>query len=215
MIFGEHVQAPDSTAAAAWIEPACRGAWGTVGALVPNDYATYVRVWSPDTDADDWWDAYRDLFDILTTVGARHTSTPDRAWFAIWEGYGWATSTLLWAYNEGALDVERQRAEDARRREPIRAGLAELPRFGLPNRDYYLVCGNVAAATQISQPGPFHRWQRPELFWPDDRRWFVATDVDFWSLYIGGDHDFVDELTAAIPTPSEPVTLDQPLENED
>jgi hypothetical protein len=35
-------------------------------------------------------------------------------------------------------------------------------------------------------------WRNPDLFWPQDQGWFVATDVDFWSLYIGGSTGFVD-----------------------
>jgi hypothetical protein len=55
----------------------------------------------------------------------------------------------------------------------------------------------------------------PDLFWPDDRRWFIATDVDFWSLYIGGDHDFITEVARSVPTRSEIVALDHQLEIED
>ena len=53
------------------------------------------------------------------------------------------------------------------------------------------------------------------MFWPDDRRWFVAADVDFWSLYIGGSSSFVSEIAESVPTPSAPVDLDVPLEIED
>ena len=42
-----------------------------------------------------------------------------------------------------------------------------------------------------------------------------ATDVDFWSLYIGGDNDFIAQLAGGVPTPTEIVTLDRPLEIED
>lgn len=57
-------------------------------------------------------------------------------------------------------------------------------------------------------------WRNPDLFWPDDRRWFVATDVDFWSLYIGGDEDFTGELAATVPTATCRVALDTRLEIE-
>jgi hypothetical protein len=45
----------------------------------------------------------------------------------------------------------------------------------------YLVTGAVSAVTDLRQPDSSD-WRNPDLFWPDDRRWFVATDVDFWSL---------------------------------
>ena len=58
-------------------------------------------------------------------------------------------------------------------------------------------------------------FRNPDLFWPDDRRWFVATDVDFWSVYVGGDDDLVAELAGAVPTECELVDLDRPLPIED
>ena len=71
------------------------------------------------------------------------------------------------------------------------------------------------AAAQLRHSEPSNEWRNPDLFWPDDWRWFVATDVDFWSLYIGGDGDFVTELGSNVPTRSEIVTLDRQLEIED
>lgn len=93
--------------------------------------------------------------------------------------------------------------------------MREVPRFELPHRVYYLLEGPVAAATQLRDPGSLSDWRRPDLFWPDDRRWFVATDVDFWSLYIERDHEIISELARRAPTQSEIVTLDHRLEPED
>jgi hypothetical protein len=73
--------------------------------------------------------------------------------------------------------------------------------------------GPLDAATRLHDPGSLGEWRRPDLFWPDDRQWFVATDVDFWSLYIGGDHDFITALARNVPTLTEIVTLDH-LETE-
>ena len=67
----------------------------------------------------------------------------------------------------------------------------------------------------MCNPEPSAEWRNPDLYWPDDRRWFVATDVDFWSLYIGGDKDFIAELTTSVPTRTEIVSFDQHLEIED
>ena len=96
-----------------------------------------------------------------------------------------------------------------------RSAPRQIPTFDLPNRTYYLLAGPVAAATRLRDPGSLVDWRRPDLFWPDDRRWFVATDVDFWSLYVGGDHDFITELADNVATPTEVVTLDHQLESEE
>jgi hypothetical protein len=224
MIFGDRVTVPDTTEAAAWIAGACRGTWWTVGALVPNMYERFVRVRAPDPSVEEWWSAYRGLYEVVASIGVRHTSGPDRAWLAVWEGHGFANATTHIAWQgpidddtRHALDQERARLRDAdrRRNAAIRTALSDVPTFELPNRAYYLLTGDVMASTQLRNPGSPSAWLNPDLFWPDDRRWFVATDVDFWSLYIGGDNDFVSELVSAVPTPTEIVTLDRQLEIED
>jgi hypothetical protein len=179
------VRAPASADGAAWIAGACRGRWGSVGALLPNDFAAYLRVDPPVPEVGDWWAAYRRLYEVVVAgVGARHTSTPEVAWFAVWEGHGW----------ELRAERARLREEDRRRQAMVRSGLRLLPRFELPNRTYHVVSGPLTAVGELQQPGSPHRWQRPDLVWPDDRRWFVV---------------------GAAPTRAEAVTLDRALDNED
>ncbi|MDW3214021.1 MAG: hypothetical protein R8G01_08510 [Ilumatobacteraceae bacterium] len=223
MVFGDRVAAANSGAPAAWIRSACRGAEFTVGALVPNAYPSVLRVQAPP-GSDRFWSSYRELFATIASVGERHTSSPDRAWFAIWEGHGFDSSTRHIAHpgpldDEARLQLEQERArlraKDDRRNSSIRAELTTVPRFTMPYRTYHLVTGPVSAVTHLRNPAEPDAWQRPELFWPDDRRWFVATDVDFWSLYVGGEHEFISDLVGAVATPSEVVTLDLALEPED
>jgi hypothetical protein len=78
MIFGDTVEFPAKVTPAEWIAGACRGVWGTVGALVPNQYPLILRVHAPDPGVEDWWSAYRDLFEIIAAVGERHTASADR-----------------------------------------------------------------------------------------------------------------------------------------
>lgn len=226
MIFGDRIRAALTAEPAAWIAGRCGGAWGTVGSLVPNDYATVLRVYPPDDDPDDWWEAYRRLFGTIATIGARHTSTPGAAWFAVWEGHGFASATRMYVWSEhidlddeAAAEIEAERArwlrEDERRRAEVRDALSSMPRFDLPDRSHYLLTGGVDAVTELREPGFPERFQRPDLFWPDDRRWFVATDVDFWSLYVGGDRDLVDELARTVDVPTAVVAWDESLEAED
>ena len=55
----------------------------------------------------------------------------------------------------------------------------------------------------------------PDLFWPEDWQWFAATDVDYSSLYVGGGHDFINELSSHVHTYGEPVVVHYPLQIED
>ena len=231
MIFGDAVRAADVADAAVtaqWIAAACDGAPGTVGSWVPATFPSYARIHAPEP-GDDWWAEYRELHATVAAVAGRHTSTPDSVWFAIWEGHGFANATthIVWQgpltdETRRALDAEqaRLREEDVRRNGAIRAALDELPAFetfwlGSPFRRYVLLCGPVAAASLLDEPGPPGSFQRPDLWWPDDRRWFVATDTDFWSLYVGGDEALIDELAASVPTVVEHCGTDTFVNPED
>jgi len=223
MVFGDHLEPADSVLSAEWIGPGCSGVPGTVGALVPNHYESQIRLFPPAPSPEDWWPRYRELFDTVASVGKRHTSTPERAWFAIWDGHGFDRVTTHIAYrgpvdDESLRMLERRRAalraEDQQRQASIASALAPIPRFALPDRDYYLLTGQVTAVTGLRYPND-NGWRNPDLFWPDDREWFVATDVDFWSLYVGGHDAFIRELTERVTTATEIVGYDFGLELED
>lgn len=224
MIFGNHFGAADTVAPTEWLDHSCRGEWWTVGALVPNQYESLLRVYPPPPSPGDWWSVYRALFDVVASIGAGHTSSPDRAWFAIWEGHGFGSKSTRRAWRDPPADETERRARDAegarlrdedrRHNAAIGAALAEIPRFDRPGRTYYLLEGPVTAVTGLRHPDG-HGWRNPDLYWPDDRRWFIATDVDFWSLYIGGSSGFISELAESVPTRCEAVDLDLPLEIED
>lgn len=57
------------------------------------------------------------------------------------------------------------------------------PRVRLPHRDNFLVHGTVRDAVRTLG------WCGPNLWWPQDRAWFVATDIDLMSTYIGSSTD--------------------------
>lgn len=222
VIFGDQVSSARTTAPSDWIAPARRGPLGTVGALVPNGYSSLLRVHAPPP-SDDWWSRYCYLYEVVAAIGARHTTRPDLAWFAVWEGHGFDTSTSRMAWRDPPANTAERRARDAqraqlrdesrRRNAAVRAELDMVPKFALPDRTYHLMKGPVASVLGLRDPSAGH-WRNPDLFWPDDRRWFVATDVDFWSLYVGGDDDFIAELEACVATPTEHITLDRQLETE-
>ena len=66
----------------------------------------------------------RPLVDVL----ANHTATPDRCWFAVWEGWG-------------ALPDE----------------LRQVPTFELPHRRYHLLSGPISAILESAEPPPWEQ----------------------------------------------------------
>ena len=69
------------------------------------------------------------------------------------------------------------------------------PTLRLPNREYHLLSGPITAVTE-SMVAP-SGWQSANLWWPDDRAWFVATEIDFSSTYIGGDRQCIEAVLAS------------------
>jgi hypothetical protein len=104
----------------------------------------------------------------------RQTRSPERCWFAVWEGFGRLSDFVTTA-----------------------------PTFDLPHRHYYLLVGPIEAVLESVEDPPravveaglvWPHYQSPNLWWPDDRAWCVATELDMQSTYIGGSRACVDQL---------------------
>jgi hypothetical protein len=134
-----------------------------------------------------------DLVLALSEVFARHTRTPERCWFCIWEG-GWvsgprAINVVIGATARERVEARRQWEAAWQRSFPDEA--LSQPRVRLPGRDYILLEEPLDSVGEI---GELTNWQgslqfelhSPNLWWPDDRAWCVATDIDLDSTYVGG-----------------------------
>jgi hypothetical protein len=135
----------------------------------------------------------------LCAVLEEHTAVPD--WFfAVWDGWGWL--------HEGAtVQLRAVVADDPQPvtyAEPVDAvpGLAPWapvdtrPKLALPHRDYLLFSGRPDLVDRLGDPhGPWD--QSPSLFWPSDRSWCVATEIDLDSTLVGGPTALVDAVLAA------------------
>jgi hypothetical protein len=62
--------------------------------------------------------------------------------------------------------------------------VGDAPTLALPGRDHWLVRGplELAAANLAEEPAE----QSASLWWPADRSWFVATDIDLVTTFVGG-----------------------------
>lgn len=66
------------------------------------------------------------------------------------------------------------------------------PTFHLPGRDYFLLSGPIIAAAQSVSKHVGHR--SANLWWPTDKAWCVATEIDLDSTYVGASVKCVNEL---------------------
>lgn len=195
------------TTAARWLEDSVgRRPFNSVGHLVPDVFEAYARVLHPalsglydepvrwseiaaktgrvahplmqferiavlpdDPNAQPRWGARpRAGHGPLTQLAAAlrpFTADPASCWIALWEGFG------------GLGMVEE---------------LDDAPKVTIPHRAYYLFRGPLEAVPAFASAGM--PWEAPNLWWPDDRSWCVATDIDLDSTYVGGTRACIDAL---------------------
>ena len=142
---------------------------------------------------------------ILAEILRDWTTTPQRCWFCVWDGYGWDGGVYLTA-SDGAAAAE---PSSGRRPDPVPADVRGGSRVELPNRDYLLHCGPVEAALATVGLGGEH--QVANLWWPQDRAWFVATEIDLAWTYVGGPAGLISQLLAETRIEALPAAPDGEL----
>lgn len=132
----------------------------------------------------------------LSEILAAFTSTPDTVWFAVWDG--WAGLSILPDTSQPLATgrpvgitrfVSRFQRRDNSRAEGVAATVH------LPARDYFLFSGTCLDASQsfTTPPGT----QSASMWWPEDRAWFIATEIDDVSTYIGASNECARALLSA------------------
>lgn len=120
----------------------------------------------------------------LTEILRGSTTTSDRCWFCIWAGYGW--------FNEGGMAVLSCEGSAGTELPPIAPeSVLTGPRVHLPGRDYLLYGGAITVATKFCG---YPWYQTPNLWWPEDRAWCVASEIDLPCTYVGGDTQLIERL---------------------
>jgi hypothetical protein len=68
----------------------------------------------------------------------------------------------------------------------------------LPDRDYLLFEGPLEAATELGRhlPGGVFFPQSPNLFWPHDRAWCAASEIDLFCTLVGGSNALAESLVS-------------------
>lgn len=126
----------------------------------------------------------------LCEILAQFTTTAERCWCAIWEGYG---DLCGLAFDE------------------------RLPRLAMKHRPMLLTSGALSAVPEESFSDLFidpdtrsiQEYRSPSLWWPEDRAWCVASDVDLQTTYLGASAACIDRLLHDDQLEVMPVTADQ------
>lgn len=119
--------------------------------------------------------------EVLAGLVREWSGTPGQCWFCVWDGYDWA-GTMLAPPGEPSVRLP----------DPVPEAIRNGPRVRLPGRDYLLYAGPVEAVTataELSGAG-----QTPNLWWPADRAWCVATEIDLPWTYVGGPAGLIERI---------------------
>jgi hypothetical protein len=112
----------------------------------------------------------------LVGVIRNHAPVPGVCWFCVWEGFG--------GLDFGNVD---ERIEVHGRSYALYGGPLEMALSPLPRTARVASHGAQPGQTADGLPPPGMALdQSPNMWWPDDRSWFVATDVDLAWTYVGG-----------------------------
>ncbi len=147
------------------------------------------------------WQAGPDLgtleaTDTQTLIGllSENTQSPDRCWFCLWDGYGWE-------HDQGDKAVALSQSQRlARVPNEVLGG----PKVELPGRSYLLYTGPIWQALAFALP----QGQTPNLWWPADRSWCVASEIDLEWTYVGGSAALVDGIVSDRRLEALPAELD-------
>lgn len=115
---------------------------------------------------------------ILAKLLADFTATPDSCYWCLWAGYGFFHS----------------------------AGYRKIPRVRTEGRDYLLFHSSMETVGALYDVGG--RWhQSPNLWWPADRAWCVATEIDLYDTYVGGSADCIARILQCPGLEALPTTI--------
>ena len=129
----------------------------------------------------------------LAAILARHTNTPDDCFFGLWDGFG----DLYGTPAVGFLHTGPGQRPDV---PAFPAEFLNGPRVEIPNRSYLLFRGPLSQAGRWGAadlvPGHPRPINSPNLMWPLDRAWFVASEIDVPWTGVAGSAELVEELMA-------------------
>jgi hypothetical protein len=138
--------------------------------------------------------------DALVPRLAAATATPNECHYALWHGWGWVHPGSMAVLSSGqdsagARAIEQTFDEAMAPVWTFAAACPVEPWWG--GRDMILFDGALDAVSTIghrsSSESRLER-QCPQWWWPDDRAWFVGTEIDDAWTYVAGDRALIDEI---------------------
>ncbi|MFJ3384770.1 MULTISPECIES: hypothetical protein [unclassified Curtobacterium] len=186
-------------------------AWSAVSGRDDETELVFNDGWCVELPEEGWFDPTQ--LAALTEHLAAATTTPLDVVAAIWDGWGDLNGSSMLAVGwQGGSPNAAERAElreyAARRaaehrvqQEALRASLAG-PRLHLPRREYIVLGVTLSALADPSwlddaRVGTYlELGHTPQLLWPEDHTWVVATEIDTDSTIVAGSRQLIASVLA-------------------
>jgi hypothetical protein len=203
--------------AAAWIGARLDHSSGRVTALVPAGYEAYARIIHPPATFPGHQLPGHQL-PVLVDILRGETTTPDRCWFCVddrtrsLDDQGVTERVRLPSGGASYLmhggPIERALlSPPGKSLQVVLPEGAPLPdllaamREQLEGKDYMVFFSEDTTRAQLEQwlaaGPPDLRGRAPDLWWPEDRAWFVCTPPRYLdSTFVGGSRRLIDRLLA-------------------
>ncbi|AQA23089.1 hypothetical protein BTZ20_3356 [Rhodococcus sp. MTM3W5.2] len=195
--------------AGSWLAEGVRNFDYDVGSLVPVGFEAYARVFHPA--ARHSGTRYDDCEPVTWRAVAEANGTtphPAMEWGSITGSWRLQDQAGVWndEPRKGRLPVAEVRLL-AKALRPFTTAAescwfalwegfnavdvpADVERLAMPGRPMIVFTGPLTAAD--ARFSVFD--ESPSLWWPEDRAWCVATDVDLMTTYVGGTHGCIDAI---------------------
>lgn len=95
--------------------------------------------------------------------------------------------------------------------QPLHEPERDFPTARLGVWDYVLFQAPLAALTDAFHSESGFLLDFPALLWPENKSWYLSTEVDYNSTLVGGSQDFIDALLAHQPIEALPIGPDVDL----
>ena len=141
-----------------------------------------------------------DADEISALIGAliKFTTTPETCFFCVWEGRGEFGGPESFAYLSPTGTGGRLQGSS----EPhLLRRLRRAKRLGIGQFEYILCTGPIDSIVGM-------KYESPNFWWPQDRAWCVATDIDMPSTFVGGSAECIAALVGHPGLEAMPIDID-------
>jgi len=142
----------------------------------------------------------------LSRLAGKHTSTADACWFSLCEGYGYFTPGAMVEFRASFAEGPKPRLSRlpfSFQRKPKKRPVSAKKVTPNNARSYLLFTGSVRDAVG---------WEDgPNIWWPEDRAWCVASEIDLPYSYVGGSTELIEEVLADPELEALPAQLEDPV----